>query len=479
MANISRLTDRKIIGFAIVWDVIFTALIPIMNMKYDPTNGLNLTFASLDYRATMYLHGLIIAYVATIALAICELFSMKGHTLQGRERTIVRYSSLVGIVVGGIGGILNFGYISASGLGIINDAATWVQVVAFFLLDEIAVALIYFLIKAPKVAGVKYKSAGLAFYLLLLSIISALIAAIMGHIGGFVIEYGNSLPSWVTNYISWLGLDVPTFAANLVGSHSHEMAVALMAIIVGLAAGHFGYSKLSSGGKSLARLGLGVAIIGVIVMTFIYVISGVYNYAIPALFTSANGVNGIALDDICTGIVGLGAVFVAIALIGPWYTKVYGSNPIRTAVVTMWGLIIVTVPVIGYYVEMNETFFGAGGPAPGAASDSFFTGFHQQFAFFVLPALVVAVLALDFYVKSQKTKTILSYSTILGSLLAFIGGIGYAFASPSGVNVFTVFEYVGAAVIALSAFSVALYLFGVLKDGQEANAGAIPPSFPS
>lgn len=79
--------------------------------------------------------------------------------------------------------------------------------------------------------------------------------------------------------------------------------------------------------------------------------------------------------------------------------------------------------------------------------------------------------------KSQKTKSILSYSTILGSSLAFIGGIGYAFASPSGVNVFTVLEYIGAAVIALSAFAVVLYLFGVLKDEQAANAGLIPPSF--
>ena len=461
-----KLTDRKIIAFAIAWDVIFTALVPVMDLKYSP-NSLNLTFASLDYRAVMYLHGLIVAYVATLALVICELVKINGHSLQGRERTLIRYSALIGILLGGIGGIVNFGYISASGVGVVNDLPNWVQVVSFLMLDEIAVALLYFLITAPKVAGMKYKNAGLAYYLLTFGVASAFIAAIMGHIGGYVIQYG-SLPGPLNNYVSWLGLSDTTFATSLITSHSHEMVVALLAIIVALAALNFGYSKLGTNGKLLARLGLTLSILGVILMTGIYIISGLYNYVIPALFTSGpNGVNGLALDDILTGLVGAGAALLAIALIGPWYKKVYGANPAKIAVFTTWLITILTVPVIGYYMEFRSTYFGANGlipNAPGRLNDQVYTSFHQQLAFFVLPAFATMILAMDFYLKSKRKKTILSISAISGCWLAFIGGIAYTFISPSGINIFKIVEYTGAAIIALSGLAVALYLFGILKD---------------
>ena len=471
------LTGRKLIAFAIVWDVIFTAAVPFMNLGYS-VNSANLNYASMGYRAVMYLHGLLVAYVATLALIVCELFTINGRSMQGHARAVIRYSALFGVLLGGIGGIVNFGYINASGIGIINDMPTWIQIASFLALDEMAVALLAFLVTAPKSAGVGYKNAGLPYYLLTLSVASALIGAIMGHLGGWIIAFGN-LPAPFSGYVSWLGLDTTTFAANLVGSHSHEMAVALMAGIVALTAQRFGYSRLGKKGRSLARLGLAVAITGVILMTGVYVAAGAYNYSIPTLFVSGpNGANGIAFDDLLTGLVGMGALLLAIALIGPWYRKVYGSNPAKAAVLTTWIIAILTVPVLGYWIEMNESFYGAGGSiagAAGAATDATYMIFHQQLAFFVMPALAAAILAMDYYLKSERKKKILSLAAIGGSWLSFAGGISYVFVSPAGANIFLVLEYAGAAVIALSALVVALYLFGALED-RDALGGQQPPT---
>ncbi len=458
--------ERKLLAFAIAWDVIFTAAAPFADMGYHSTFG-NLAFASMDYRAVMYMHGLLIAYVATLALLICELFKIKNYGVKGHARKIVRYSALIGILLGGIGGIINFGYIGTSGFGVVGDLPTWIQIISFLFMDEIAIALLYFLLTAPKAAGVRYRNAGLPYYLLTLSVASAFLAAVMGHIGGFVIQYGG-LPGPFNAYISWLGLTASEFAANNVGSHSHDMAVALMAGIIALVAQHFGYSKLGKKARLTMRTGLAISIVGVVLMTSIYVAAGLYNYSIPTLFTSGpNGVNGVAFDDILTGIVGFGAVFVIAALAGPWYKKIYGSNPTRAAILTTWVIAILTVPVLGYWIELHESFYGALGSipgAPGAASDSTYLSFHQDLAFFAMPALAAAILAMDYYMKSEGKKLIISLSAIGGSWLSFVGGTTYTFISPEGINAYAIVGYAGAVLIALSALAVALYLAGILGE---------------
>ncbi len=458
--------ERKLIAFAIAWDVIFTAAIPFANLGYHGSAG-NLAYASMDYRAVMYLHSLLIAYVATLALLVAELFKIKNRSISGHARQIVRYSALLGILLGGIGGIINFGYIGSSGFGVVNDLPTWIQIISFMLMDEIALVLLYFLITAPRASGMSYRKIGMPYYLLTLSVASALIAAVMGHVGGWVIQFGG-LPGQLNGYISWLGLDAATFAANNVGSHSHEMAVALMAGIIALAAQHFGYSKLGRKAKLLMRSGLAISAAGVILMTGVYVAAGLYSYTIPTLFVSGpNGANGIAFDDLLTGMVGLGALFVLAAMAGPWYRKVYGRNPAKVAVLTTWIIAILTVPVLGYWIEMHESFYGALGGianAPGAATDAIYMSFHQDLAFFAMPALAAAILAMDFYIRSKRKKVLISIFAIGGSWLSFAGGIAYTFISPAGINAYAAMGYIGASMIGLSALAVALYVSGILKD---------------
>ena len=54
-------------------------------------------------------------------------------------------------------------------------------------------------------------------------------------------------------------------------------------------------------------------VVGLIASIWIYIVSGVGNYSTPTLFES--GPNGVAMDDVITGIVGLGAAFVLVGLL--------------------------------------------------------------------------------------------------------------------------------------------------------------------
>ena len=61
-----------------------------------------------------------------------------------------------------------------------------------------------------------------------------LIAAVMGHLAGWILEYGDH-PAALGHYAHFIGVPFATFRDNLIGSHSHEMAVASMALVLAAA----------------------------------------------------------------------------------------------------------------------------------------------------------------------------------------------------------------------------------------------------
>ena len=156
-------------------------------------------------------------------------------------------------------------------------------------------------------------------------------------------------------------------------------------------------------------------------MTAMYVVMALANWSPPTMFES--GPNGIASDDIVTGILVMGGgVLVLVAfLLGRTLIR----RPTRLAAAWAWVLSFATVVVAGYAIEMNEAFFGAGDPSTaGAANDAIFTWLHQDIGLFLLPAIVLVMLAAELLVDRRKPLSWIGWSTIVGITARFRGWSG-------------------------------------------------------
>lgn len=87
-----------------------------------------------------------------------------------------------------------------------------------------------------------------------------------------------------------------------------------------------------------------------------------------------------------------------------------------------WVIISILIPITGYYIELNETFCHSAG----LTFDTAFTRFRQDFGFFLLPALVTLVLALDSYGISGKIRSYTGYLIIAGIAIGFVFGDMYS-----------------------------------------------------
>jgi hypothetical protein len=297
----------------------------------------------------------------------------------------------------------------------------WTQVVGFFALDEIlAVAVLAFMADwFARTAA----SRRLSFAVAWLSVISMLIAAVMGHIAGWILSYGAH-PWFIPRFAHFVGENVPILLANMTGSHSHDMAVAFMAFVACAGVAQFAEKPAAGPGLIARRTGLVMLGCGVVAFTAAYVAMGFTSWVVPTLFQSAGGTNGLAGDDLLTGIAMLGAL---IALIGAAAARI-GAHAL-TAVSAAWttllsvGLVVAT----GYWIEFHETFFGAGdAKARGAGSDAVFTWFHQDVGLFLLPLMTASMILTARLVASRLQGTV-AVGTMIGSGLLFAVGMVYVF----------------------------------------------------
>lgn len=273
----------------------------------------------------------------------------------------------------------------------------------------------------------RFKAIWGAYILVFFASISAGIAALMG----MIYEYGNlfgysSIPLFNSYVTSWGGLQ--TFLGNLVTSHSHEMLPAVMGGIVGIAAISFGYGKLTGWKRNVINVGMIVSIFGTLSMTYLYLISSFGTYVIPAVAPfGPGGMNGLALDDTQTGLVGIGAM---ISIFGLYYiaTSNRTEKLIQISEMFTWIATMAAMIGIGYTMEMNEAYYGFGSPGtppaggPGYMYDMAYTDGHLLFAFFMMPLLAGIILVFMHYVSGMNTgKRMTLYFVFSGTI---IGGFG-------------------------------------------------------
>ncbi|MCL4329775.1 MAG: hypothetical protein M1533_02080 [Candidatus Thermoplasmatota archaeon] len=323
----------------------------------------------------------------------------------------------------------------------------------------LALMFLVYLLGLPLRDRQRFKNIWGAYTLIVITTISAGIAAVMG----MIYEYGNlfgyaSLPAFNNDVTAWGGLQ--TFLGNLITSHSHQMLPAVMGGIIGLATVSFGYEKLSSVKRNFVNAGLVIAVIGTISMSYLYFISSFGTYVIPAIFTSGTGgMNGLALDDSQTGIVGIGALVTIIGL----YYLLSGNRADRLVQISEMLTWIATMAVmigVGYAMEFNETYYGFGSPGvppnggPGYQYDMAFTDGHLLFAFFLMPLVAGILLLIMHYIKEFNTeKRMITYFIIAGTIIGGFGVLEYV------LTLSWIVEAIGLALLII-AIIITTYTFG-------------------
>jgi hypothetical protein len=374
--------------------------------------------ATPNYWHVMYLHGLLIGMVGLAALLACEVFGLKSRHV----RLWIAGGVVAATTLASVGGIFDSRIPGA-------EVALWTQIAGFFALDEILLALLWGLFRERPRRPFK---AALPFWAAWLSAASMFAAALMGHLAGWILEFGDH-PSIIANYTRWIGVKPADFTTNLIGSHSHEMAVASMGLISVLAVQQFGLPRLTGRARTASLAALGWLSFGVIAMTIAYLAMAFSSWAPPTLFQSAGGTNGIAGDDILTGLtVMLGGL---IALVMTCYGRRHDMTswlrmPLHLASATAWLASFATVVVAGYAIEMNETYFGGGGPAKGAAKDAVFTWLHQDIGLFLLPGLVLLAVATHRLITSAR-QPMVGWLIMAGTLVTLAGAMIFVFISPA------------------------------------------------
>jgi hypothetical protein len=428
------LTHRRLILFVIGWLVLFALLSVFVSNPFQSEASAS---ATPDYARIMFLHGLLIGMVGLASLLACQVLRLRSTHV----RMWITGGTVVATILAAVGGIWDR---TIPG----SEVAMWTQVFGFFALDEILLVLLVGIIgewrsRSSAVGALPYVTAALAAA-------SMFLAAIMGHLAGWIMEFGANFPPLIGNYVHFAGIaSSDDFTKALVGSHSHEMAVAAMALIVVLFAQQFSHGMQKRVSHALASAGMVMVAAGVVVVTAMYVTAAFTTWSPPPWFVNGpDGANGIASDDVISGILIMGGgVLVAAALV---VGRSLLHRPVRLAAAWAWVLSFATVVVAGYAIEMNTVFFGAGDPkAAGAANDAIFTWLHQDIGLFLLPAIVVVMLAVERLIKHTRASWI-GWTAIAGTSITFVGSLIYVFVTPEIYGLGYVVTTAGLAVVGVA-----------------------------
>ena len=94
----------------------------------------------------------------------------------------------------------------------------------------------------------------LPFWVAMIATVSLELAALMGHAAGWILDFGNH-PALIGVWAKFVGEGVSDLQGNLITSHSHEIVVAVLALLIAAATAR-GYRSLRSGARSLVSVGL-------------------------------------------------------------------------------------------------------------------------------------------------------------------------------------------------------------------------------
>ena len=433
----------------------------------------------------MYFHAIGIGIAALLAYLMLETFGLEDY-----EPPIdfpIRYRAFLAVVFGAIGGLFALSPAIWTGW---PDVGMVFFVIAFVLVADVGGAMLVELLVLPrKKAGVyhgdsrnvidyvwrlvplsaadriAYRGQSSAYWLAIISLASACVAALIGFINLWVRAFG---PSIFGGFYGLFGLDKGGILDATLDPHSHMIALAIFGGIVAIAVIKFRALESESAIRRLvATAGTWIALAGVVGTTLILGAVAFLNYAPPTLFTSGpDGVNGIAGDDLVMTIVFVGAVVIAAAVLAD---RGFWRNGLRLTIVGTWlGMVAITV-VEGIYIELNHDQFGG----TLAQNDAAFSAAHPMTGIFLMIGLSLALLLLDFAgVRGRARQTTIAIGAA-GLLAAVVGTTLWTFVDPSNSGP-SYWLYIGGIAIAYLAVLAVAVMVRSTKP-QEVEAAEVKP----
>jgi hypothetical protein len=281
------------------------------------------------------------------------------------------------------------------------------------------------------------------YWLTFVTVTSTFIAGMIGFVvfwtNYFVIDIGIS-PALLGGYVGWIG-GASNFLGYTMGAHSHVIGMTIILGVVAVTAKRFGVLNLTGTKRTVAKFGMWVSGVGIVVMTIVFLLEGfttVWPSATPPLLFasypgsvqlwSSTASNGMAGDDSTMFLASAGAMIMLVPLL---FTSVRGKpawrDPIRLSILATWILAYIATPVEGFFIEFNEATMH-GGPA-----DIVF-GNQQYFALFGITMVTMAFLAVDFFQDRKGTRSTVATLGMLVTTFTVVVGYIYAFLDPGVLN---------------------------------------------
>ena len=356
----------------------------------------------------MYLHGLNTGLVGIAALVACDYFELPS--------VHVRRGILVGVLIAGvispIGAVFNT---SAPW----TNAGLWIQIVAFLALDEIVILFLWGMLElwregAPRSRTFPFITASLAG-------VTMLVAALMGHLAGTILGFGDNPPLLGQYAAQEMGLSLDQWAAALIGAHSYLMITAVPGRADGSRRGPLRVYRLDGVTKMVAEVGFALVCIDLVVQTEMGLLLGFSSWPgnLPPQISALPGVPSfLALNDASNFVfLVLGGVLLLGALvIGPRGSMSW-TGPARLPIRVLPLLMLVVFTVLTAITEpSNGTAIGT----PPQAWIRLFVGFYLT-----MMAVLVVFLAERLLSEGQGIR--IGWTATAGAVTTFAGVLVYVY----------------------------------------------------
>ncbi len=272
-----------------------------------------------------------------------------------------------------------------------------------------------------------YKSMDAAYWLVLFAVGSAFIAGIIGFVNLWVMTFG---PGIFSGYYSFIGADPNGILDATKDPHSHEMALAIMAGVIAIAAERFGVLRTADWRQKIAKVGLAMSLAGVVGMTVVFLAIAFGNFSPPTLFPDPTGANGMAGDDAVMTIIAVGAM---IALVPMALVKREADgrpswrDPVRLSLLGTWVFAVVISVIAAFYIEFHEDVY----QTTLLANDHVFGELQSLFGVFLLTTVSLILLAVDLYKVEGSSRRLVGWAAGLGIAVGTAGAMAWAFLDPS------------------------------------------------
>lgn len=285
-----------------------------------------------------------------------------------------------------------------------------------------------FLFKRADIAA--YSKADSAYWLVLAGLGSLFIGEIIGLVLLWIMLFGAGI---FAPYVNSLG-GVQSTVQSIIDPHSHGVAVAIMAIVIGLAVQRFGTLSAKGWKRLLTKFGMWLSVVSLIALTLVYVAGAFAAYSPPTLFQSGpSGINGMAGDDALITLVFMGVVLALVPLaLTSFRGKSSWHDSIRFALLFVLLMWLVANAVAGFYIEFNESSFSASL----SSNDAAFSQFQPMFGIFFLTITAMVLLAADYYGSDSRERRNSGLLAGAGVAIATIGGLGWVFIDPAASSYF-------------------------------------------